>query len=152
MKPIAKVRKIARHFRKWAEANCKELGFGFSDCSGMCGHASYEIFDALRLEGFSVQFCCNDNHCFVRWYDENDVDYLVDVTATQFLSTLPKVIVRRFDNRPKDIGSVSVDDVWQIDAQAETPEEVEEILADWPNEQKPQQFQHPFKKLQHRAA
>ena len=141
MKPITRVRQIARHFRKWSEAHTEQLGFGDDDCSGMCGHASYEIFDALRLEGFSVQFCRNSNHCFVLWHNTDGMVYLVDVTATQFRKTLPKVIVRRYDHRPKGVDCVSVDDVWEIEHSADTPEEVNEILKEWPDEQKPQQFQ-----------
>ena len=131
MKQITKVRRVANHFRAWAEKNTL---YG-DDLMGMCSIVSFEIFDALHLEGFNVQFCTNEQHSFVLWFDKRGTIYLIDATATQFYKWLPKVMVRRYDKLPKLSFTP-----WEIRGRAHTPDEVKHLLRNWFTDQKPMQF------------
>jgi len=140
MKPITQVRQVAQYFRKWAEENVNTHGFGWRNLTGMCAIASFEIFDTLRLAGFNVEYCANSKHAFVIVH-ESGIEYLVDVTATQFGRELPKVIVTKYEERPVN-PKRRYFNYWLIESRTRTTEGVRNILSNWPTDQQPLQFQH----------
>ena len=125
------VKAIAYHFRSWAE----KVG-SRSDCSCMCARASFEIFDALRLQGETVEFCSNACHCFVLWYNVYGTPYLIDVTASQFSCDYPKVIVEKYHELP------FTGNWWAIRKTTNKVDDIAKMLKKWPAEQKPAQIRH----------
>lgn len=83
------VESLARESRTWAEQFAKNAVHKGNwdivayDLTGMCAIASAHLFTELRNAGIPCRLWSNRMHCFLTVTD-GDVEYVVDVTATQF--------------------------------------------------------------------
>jgi hypothetical protein len=89
---------IAKQVRLWAEELIKrygrDTGWWTEDMCGLCGIASAELWSRLKEVGIGADLCVwigvVGGHVFVE-----TGDYVLDVTATQFGSSNPKVVIYR---------------------------------------------------------
>ena len=127
-KTVKSIRSIAKDTREWAE----EISVQYEDSdeehlSCLCAITSFEIFTFLLSYGFKPEFVHNRCHCFV---EVNG--YIVDITASQFNSKLPKIIVRKRKNLP-----ARDREIWEPLFRCTTPKQIKKSLHDWPDEQQP---------------
>jgi hypothetical protein len=100
---MQKIRSIARIVRKKCEAFAKSEAskncdfHNQEDLSCMCAVASFVLAEALRENGlecnvvhgnFYLNGCYRSEHCWVEVKNK-----IVDITATQFKSSIPKVYI-----------------------------------------------------------
>ena len=93
---IERIKHIAENVREWAEEkqkNASEYDACYdwsSDLCGMCAICSYELARRLNRAGFHPKIIVNEIHTFVKVKS-----YIVDITATQFESDYPKVVIKK---------------------------------------------------------
>lgn len=126
---------IAQEYRRWGKENTERFGHDSEDLSCMCAIVSYEIFHALRRKNIRAQFCINKYHSFVMVGD-----IVIDVTATQFSSNLPAVIVCGMDSLPKAKTWFDTS-IWAVKYKTENISRIKSLLRYWPTEQQPIPFQ-----------
>lgn len=100
---MQKIRSIAKIVRKKCEVFAKSedsTNYDFhdhDDLSCMCAVASFVLAEALRKNGFECNVihgkfylngCYRSEHCWVEVKNK-----IVDITATQFKSSIPKVYI-----------------------------------------------------------
>ena len=106
---MQKIRSIAKIVRKKCEVFAKSrasTNYDFhdkDDLSCMCAVASFVLAEALRKNGFECNVihgnfsrygCYNSEHCWVEVKNK-----IIDITATQFKSSIPKVYIVSNKNR-----------------------------------------------------
>ncbi len=97
----------------------------------MCAITSYEIFLALHRKKILAKFCVNKYHAFVMVGD-----IVIDVTATQFDSELPEVVISEKWRLPKKKSWAGAG-IWTVTHQTSNPKRIKSLLKDWPTEQQP---------------
>jgi hypothetical protein len=129
------IKGIAKKVRRWGEKNAFHYGSDQEDLSCMCAITAYEIVTALRAKGIDAKFCTNRYHAFAMV--DNKV---IDVTASQFNSKLPKIMIGNASNFP----SVSFDgvNIWSVKGRAVTPKGIKSLLKEWPSNQQPMVFRN----------
>lgn len=69
--------------------------------AGACAIASYTLYKVLEEAGYDPEFCCtyndwDDGHCWVSLGNS-----VIDLTATQFCTEMPKIYVETYPNYRK---------------------------------------------------
>lgn len=89
------VKKIALSVRSWVENHYTPDDF-YIDLCGACALASFTLTRALQLQGEEADFVegyySGECHCWVVWKGR-----IVDITATQFDESLPKIYIAKND-------------------------------------------------------
>jgi len=126
---LAKIKRIARDVRLWAEGLQGRQELWDDDLSCMCSIASYELFKRLRKVHLEPTACFADlqdyGHAFIHCQG-----YIVDVTATQFTKKLPKVVVLPL----KDINYKTYD-FWRPKIKVKSKKRFLDEISDWPRDQ-----------------
>jgi len=89
---VAKVKKLLKQVRHWAETNNQ----GLDDLCGMCAIASQELFLTFKRSGIKSEIVLVDSggsgHCYVL-VSIGERQYIADVTATQFCK--PAIVLKK---------------------------------------------------------
>lgn len=83
-----KVLPIARRVRKWTEQKADRANYNPDTLCGWCAISAAHLFRELSNAGIKAKLHYVPGHCFV-----SVDDYVVDVTATQFVAFENKEIV-----------------------------------------------------------
>jgi hypothetical protein len=75
-----KVLPIAKKVREWTERRANRANYNQHNLCGWCAISAAQLFRELRREGIPAEIHYVSGHCFVVVDD-----YVVDVTATQFM-------------------------------------------------------------------
>lgn len=95
--PRNRIIPLAREARRWIERLADERSdFIYEDMSGGCALASAYLMLLAHSRGMkaTVRLSSNHAHCYIE-------GYTVDVTATQFFSSGPWVILKNPEKHPK---------------------------------------------------
>lgn len=90
---LTKIKKIAKQVRMAFEKIEDEEGYFQNNLEGYCARASLQLYFACRDAGIEIELKANPEHAF-NVYDE----YIIDITATQFLKHANKVYVSKIKN------------------------------------------------------
>jgi hypothetical protein len=89
---LSRLLSVGKQVRAWAENVAEKEQFP-SDLCGLCARASAQLHKRLLMKNQSSEIVFVDDHVYVRLMLD-DVQYVFDVTATQFNVALPKVLLR----------------------------------------------------------
>jgi hypothetical protein len=87
------IRKLGEYIRSQVEIWTKDNSdVDKWNLAGACAIASYSMYRALIKLGYNPKFIVADSGCGCHCWVEID-SYVIDLTATQFNMTLPKVLI-----------------------------------------------------------
>lgn len=109
----------------------KKHGCWMPDMNGLCGIASYQIFNLLKDIGMSPRLCMNEYHAFVLCGG-----MIVDVTATQFCNSFPAVFVS--PRKKWERWNIHGYEPFKAEEKLSKLTDINKAFGGWPYDQKPQ--------------
>lgn len=92
-----KLYNIARACRKRIEKYAKDFYFP-DNLEELCAISSATLFEEFKKHGIKAKIISNSFHCFIRIDDK-----IVDITATQFGTHYPKILIQKAEEFKKNI-------------------------------------------------